>query len=201
MLSCIVLSAGLSSRFGSPKALITIGQQTVLEHLQTTLLSLKLNEIIIVLGHNASEIEPFVFKHTKVNVVHNKNYKLGQTSSLKAGIKKVSQDSTGIMLLPVDYPFIQPPTLARLITVFEKERPMFLIPTYHGKRGHPLFFRSSFKKLFLTLKNSEGANTIIHKHAAQVTLVPVDDPGVIATFNTPDEFEKTKKEFDGPLIR
>src|SRR3989338_7096233 len=104
MLSCIVLSAGFSSRFGSPKALIPIGQQTVLEHLQSTLLSLKLKEIIIVLGHNAGEIEPFVFKHMKVNVVHNKNYKLDQTSSLKTGLRKGSQDSAGIMLLPVDYP-------------------------------------------------------------------------------------------------
>ncbi len=194
MLSCILLSAGLSSRFGSPKALIPIDQQTVLEHLQTALLSLKLKEIIIVLGHNADKIEPFVFKHKKVNVVHNKNYKLGQTSSLKAGLRKVSQDSTGIMLLPVDYPFTQPRTLAHLITIFKEDQPMFLIPTYHGKRGHPLFFRSSLQKLFLTMKNSEGANAVIHQHAAQVTLVPVDDPGVVATFNTPGEFEKIKKE-------
>jgi molybdenum cofactor cytidylyltransferase len=196
MISCVLLSAGLSIRFGSPKALARLNHKTAIEHLQSTLLSLHLKEIIIVLGHEAEKIRPFVVNHKKVEAVYNKNYKLGQTSSFKTGLKEISRNSTGIMLLPIDYLFIRPQTLARLITFFEKKRPMFLIPTYQGKRGHPLFFNPNLKKLFLSIENSTGANAVIHQHGAQVTLLPVNDIGVVSTFNTPDEFENIKKEFN-----
>lgn len=196
MISCILLSAGFSSRFGSPKALARLNRTTVLEHLQTTLLSLQLEEIIIVLGHEAKKIKPFVCNHKKVKIAHNKNYKSGQTSSLKAGLKKISKTSAGIMLLPIDYPFIRPETLARLIAFFEKKKPMFLIPTYHGKRGHPLLFNPVLKKLFLSIEDSTGANAVLHQHGAHVTLLPVNDAGVATTFNTPEEFENVKKEIE-----
>ena len=193
MILCVLLSAGLSSRFGSPKALARLNQKTAIEHIQETLLSVRIEEIVVVLGHDAEKIKPFVFKHKKIKVVHNKNHKLGQTSSLKAGLKEASPDATGLMLLPVDYPFIHPQTLTRLIEFFEKEQPMFLVPTYHGKRGHPLLFRREAQKLFLATGDSMGANAVIHQNDTQTTLLAVDDAGVTATFNTPEELEQIRK--------
>ncbi len=50
MVTCILLSAGSSQRFGSPKALAELYDETVLEHLQKMLLATQVGEIIIVLG-------------------------------------------------------------------------------------------------------------------------------------------------------
>lgn len=194
MLSCVLLSAGLSSRFGSPKALARINDKTVIEDLQSLLLETQLDEIIIVLGHAAELITPFLFNHKKVKVVYNKDYKFGQTSSFKAGLGSVSPSSTGIMLLPVDYPLIKKETFSQLISQFEKEKPAILVPVYKNKKGHPPIFSSSLKDSFLSLNNDEGINTVIHQHPADTTLSPLGDAGIIKSFNTRAEFDQLKKE-------
>src|SRR3989344_7860118 len=114
MISCLLLSAGFSSRFGSPKALARLNDRALIEHLQELLLATQLHEVIIVLGHGAEQIKPFLFKHKKIKVVYNKDYKFGQTSSFKCGLKEVALQAAGIMLLPIDYPVIKAETFDTL---------------------------------------------------------------------------------------
>src|SRR3989338_7378259 len=164
MISCLLLSAGFSSRFSSPKALARLNGQTLIEHLQKLLLSTQLHEVIIVLGHGAEQIKPFLFKHKKIKVVYNKDYKFGQTSSFKCGLKDLSAQTTGILLLPVDYPLIKSETFHKLIAVFKKKRSVALIPAYQDKKGHPPIFNVSLKNEFLALKDAAGINTVMHRH-------------------------------------
>ncbi len=194
MVSCLLLSAGFSSRFGSPKALVRLNGGTLIEHLQKLLLSTQLHEIIIVLGHGAEEIKPFLFKHKRIKVVYNKDYKLGQTSSFKCGLKEVAAQATGILLLPVDYPLIKAETFDTLINFFEKKKPVAVIPSYQDKKGHPPIFDVRLRNELLALGNPTGLNTIIHHHTDDVTLLPVDDAGVLKSFNTREEFEQLKAE-------
>ena len=194
MISCIFLSAGLSSRFGSPKALAPFQQETVIEYLMGLLLKTNLDEIIVVLGSHAEEIKPFILKHNNVKVVYNKDYNFGQTSSFKVGLKNISSDASGLLLLPIDYPFVRMETINYLIEQFYKKSAPILIPTYGGRRGHPPLFEAELKNEFLALDHSFGVNSIIHQHEKDVALVEVDDPGVIKSFNTKDEFERIKRE-------
>ena len=194
MIACLLLSAGFSSRFGSPKALARLDQQTVIEHLQELLLATEIHEIIVVLGHGAGQIKPFLFKHKKIKVVYNKNYKFGQTSSFKCGLKHIAAPTTGILLFPVDYPLIKRETVHALITFFEDKKPLILIPGYQDNKGHPPVFDVRLKNEFLGLENALGVNTVIHHHADEVTVLPVADPGVIKSFNTKKEFEQLKAE-------
>lgn len=190
MISCVILSAGKSSRFGSPKALARINGETVIEHQQKTLLKTRINEIIIVLGAYAEEIEPFVFNSERINIVFNKNHKSGQTSSFKSGLEKVSSESKGVMLLPVDYPFVRPETFNVLSEKFLEIRPSIIVPVHGNKKGHPPIFSSNLKGEILSLSNSTGLNTLIHKYEEDIFCFPVEDAGVCKTFNTKVEFEK-----------
>lgn len=195
MISCLLLSAGFSSRFGFPKALARLNNgQILIEHLQELLLATQLHEIIIVLGHDAEQIKPFLFKHKKIKVVYNKDYKFGQTSSFKCGLKEVAAQATGILLLPIDYPLIKGETLDTLINFFENKKPVALIPSYQDKKGHPPVLNTELKNELLALKDSAGINTVIHRHIDEVTVLPVDDPGVLKSFNTKEEFEQLKAE-------
>ena len=189
MITCILLSAGLSSRFGSPKALAKFKGRTVIEHLQKTLLKTQAAEIIVVLGANAQQIQPFILKHTRIRFVYNKDYNLGQTSSFKAGLQNVSSAAEGIMLLPVDYPLIKKETFEELIKYFLEGKLVILVPTHEGRKGHPPLFSSLLKKEFFRLKDSLGINTVIQNHPETV-LFPVSDHGVIQTFNTKEEWER-----------
>ncbi len=190
ILSCILLSAGLSSRFGVPKALARINHETVIEYLQKLLLATDLTEIIVVLGHRAHLIKPLLFNHKRIRVVHNKDYKLGQTSSFQAGLREISSGAEGIMLFPIDYPMIRKGTLEELIAYFLGKTPTILVPAWQGKRGHPPLFHARMKEEILSLETSLGVNAVIHRHQTDTVLLPVSDHGVTQSFNTPEEFDQ-----------
>ena len=197
MLSCIILSAGLSHRFGSPKALAKINIETVVEHLQRLLLATQIQEIVIVLGHDAKKIEPHLLKHKRIRFVYNKDYNLGQTSSFKVGLEAANPQAQGIMLLPVDYPVIKKETIDRLIELFLDKKPAILIPTFENQKGHPPIFHAKLKPEILSLPNDVGLNTVAYKHQKDTMVLALKDGGIVKSFNTPAEFEQLKKQLIG----
>lgn len=194
MFSLILLSAGLSSRFGSPKALAPWGQQPLISHLLGVLVQTNLDEIIVVLGADAAAIKPFLLKHNKIKVVYNKDYKFGQTSSFKTGLATVAPDVKAVGLLPVDNPLIDGNTFNLLIEEFHQKQPLILIPAYQGQKGHPPFFSSALRMEILDLPNDAGLNTVSRKHEKEIRLCEVNDKGVLLSFNTPEEFNALRNK-------
>lgn len=194
MITCVLLAAGLSSRFGSPKAVAQIHGKILLTRQIEMLSSAGIEQIIVVLGAHAEQIKPFIAADSKIKAVFNEHYPQGQTSSVKAGISEAPAGND-ILLLPVDFPFILPETVVQLTEYFNKNVPNILIPTYNQRKGHPPVFSHLLRDEILQLENSFGLNEIIRHHQNEVQLLPVQDKGVLATFNTPDELTKIQKEF------
>jgi molybdenum cofactor cytidylyltransferase len=187
MISLILLSAGLSSRFGAPKALAEWGNTVMIGHLQNVLLASQLDEIVVVTGAFAEDIKPFILKHKKIKVVYNKDYKLGQTSSFKAGLREVSPSAEAVGLLPVDMPLLKTETVDFLLEEFTRKPSLIQLPSYQSKKGHPPLFGISLRNEFLSLKDDAGINTVFPKYATETRLCEVADEGILKTFNTPEE--------------
>jgi molybdenum cofactor cytidylyltransferase len=192
MISCVLLTAGLSERFGSPKALASLHNAIIIEHLQKTLLQTSCAEIIIVLGAYAQEIKAHLFNHKRINIVYNKDYKLGQTSSMQTGLRKASSNTHGYMLLPVDCPLIEVSTIEQIIDHFHHTQPHILIPTYQNKKGHPPIFHKNIRTDILNVPPSQGLNSLFTSFPPKT--IEIKDPGIIRSFNTPQEFEQIKKD-------
>ncbi len=191
MISCILLAAGLSQRFGSPKALANLNNQRVIQHIQKTLLVSSCDEIIIVLGAEATAIEPYVFNHKRIRIVYNKDYNLGQTASVQAGVREANSSTNGLMFWPVDCPLISLLTVETLIEEFNNAPADILIPSYQEKRGHPPIFNQSLRAKILNLPLTQGLNSLFAEHPPQS--LAIDDPGITKSFNTPEEFDAIKK--------
>ena len=187
MISCILLSAGLSERFGSPKALASIDKHTAIQHVQKTLLQSSCDEIIVVLGAHAQDIQPSIFIHSRIRVVYNKSYNFGQTSSVQAGWREADISSTVVMFLPVDCPLVQSSSIDRIIEHFKKHAPDILIPTYQNKKGHPPIFHQRLRSNILDLSMDKGLNSLFTDHPPQT--IEINDSGIIKSFNTPQELE------------
>jgi molybdenum cofactor cytidylyltransferase len=190
MISCIVLAAGLSERFGSPKALVTIQGLTAIELLQHKLMSTCCDEIIIVLGAFSQQLLPYVLNHKRIRVVYNKDYKFGQTSSFQAGLKSISTSTERALLLPVDCPFIQHSTINKVCQDPLTLSSDILIPTYQYRRGHPPVFSKHAIEYILNMPINHGINTLFTNPSLTFKTLEIDDPGIIQTFNTPDELRK-----------
>lgn len=193
MISLILLSGGLSSRFGSPKALVPWNGRCLVACLQDRLVLTQLDEIIIVLGAHANQVKPQVLNHNKIKVVYNKDYNLGQTSSLKIGLQQVSKLAQGVGFLPVDFPLIGTQTINDLVREFLCMRPLILIPSFHGQKGHPPFLDITLRDKVLGLPDHIGLNIFFKEHQSDVHYFDVTDPGVVSSFNTPDELKELYK--------
>ncbi len=194
MVSCIVLAAGASSRFGSPKPLARIHSRPLISLLSEQLLKTQLGEIFIVLGADAEAVRPCVCSDPKVRCVFNESFSRGQTSSFKKGLKAVSADSDGVLLLPADVPFVKPETIDMIIETFSKNPFPILVPTYKGQGGHPPAFSKTLFAEFTKLSDEAPLSTIQQIHASEILRLPVSDEGILLSFNTPQEFEKIRKK-------
>ncbi len=197
MLTCIVLAAGESRRFGSPKPLAKpsggLKGKTVIELLVNRLLETRLGHIVVVLGAAADEIKPFVPANPRVTIVLNDSYREGQTSSFKAGLRACPHASEGVMLLPIDTPFVKKETLDGLMMTFLQEKPLILMPVWKERSGHPPVFSASLISEFKELKATDPLYTVQRRHADQILKIPVEDEGVVLSFNTPQELQNLQR--------
>jgi len=189
----ILLAAGESSRFGSPKALADLYGEKNISRLQRIILSSEIAECIIVLGAAADQIKPYILEHTKVRVVYNKDYKLGQTSSFLAGLESIDSASEAIFLLPVDFAWIKTETINLLAKIFCERRPDIIVPVWDNQKGHPPVFSCRLRPELQSLRVDQGINQIIKSHAGTTVFSPVSDPGVVWSFNTLAELDRIKK--------
>ncbi len=194
MISCVLLAAGESLRFGgSPKALARLGPKTVLKFILNKLLESEISEVILVLGADADLITPHIPADRRIKTVFNKNFHLGQTSSFKTGLANLEPQTEGTLLLPVDMPLVKSKTIDVLIEAFLKNSKAILIPVWQGKKGHPPIFSKKLFQEFNNLKDDEPLSSIQRKHEEDTLLFAVEDKGVVQSFNTQEEFAQIVK--------
>jgi molybdenum cofactor cytidylyltransferase len=184
----LVLAAGESSRMGRDKALLDYRGHTFLETIILKLVEAGLERVIVVLGHHAEDIQRTV-DLAAAEVVVNRNYLNGQTSSLQTGLAVLDRTGTGpdaIVLCLVDHPAFEPATVCALIEEFDRNASPVIIPTYEGRRGHPVLIARALFAPLLALAPDQGANTAIR--ASRCRTVDVPDPGILADIDDPETY-------------
>lgn len=182
--SAILLAAGKSSRMGKLKQLMPLGESTMLEQTLDNLLSSKAAEVIVVLGYKAEEVMKRL-SGKPVKVVVNPLYRKGMGSSIAAGLKFVDSQAQAVMLVMGDQPYVDSPTINRLIDAFSSNKKGIAIPTHNGQRGHPLIFALKYQAQLSHLSGDIGGREIIKQHPEDVLEVPVDCEGIVIDIDTP----------------
>lgn len=188
MLSAIILAAGESKRMGEAKQLMPLGKSTLLEQAIDNLLNSSVDETIVVLGHKAEEITTKI-ANKPVKVVINPDYQQGMSTSIVAGLIMVDPRSQAVMLALGDQPLVASRTINQLIEAFNKNRKGIAVPTYQGRRGHPIIFDIKYKAELFKLKGDIGGREIIQNHPKDVSMVAVDSESVISDIDTKDDYK------------
>jgi molybdenum cofactor cytidylyltransferase len=137
MISAILLAAGESKRMGRLKLLLKWGQGTIIEKSVDTLLASKIDELIVVLGYKAQAILRRLGSR-KLKAVINHQYRMGMSTSIRWGLGKVHSKSEAILIGLADQPFIETDLINHLIDVYLQNPHGIVLPSYRGKRGHPV---------------------------------------------------------------
>lgn len=188
--TAILLAAGQSKRFGSPKLLHPLNDGTPLGLIAAQKLCEVFENVLVVINPHSPELARR-YRALDVRVIVNSNAEQGLGTSLALGIAQ-SANSQGWLIALADMPFIKTETI-RIVADSLIQGAKIAAPCYQGKRGHPVGFAQQFKNELLQLNQDTGANQLLQRYAEQVHLIATDDSGILQDIDTPDDLVKTNK--------
>jgi molybdenum cofactor cytidylyltransferase len=183
-LYAVVLAAGASTRFGSPKQLVRIGGRPLLHTVVTRAAEVTGNALIVVLGAGAAELAPLL-RHAPGSVVVNRHWREGLASSIRAGVARLPATCAGVMLMLADQAAVTSDDLRRLAGAWRRRPQCIAAALYAGTAGAPAIFpRSTFTEL-AALRGDSGARLVLRRSPDRLVRVPM--PGAELDLDTPED--------------
>jgi molybdenum cofactor cytidylyltransferase len=194
----IVLAAGASVRMGSTKQLLPAGGGILLERALNAALKSDLDKVILVLGHQAEEIQwalKQAFQHPKLEAAMNSQYKQGISTSIRAGLSK-AKNFDHVMILLGDMPHIKSSLINRLLHQYLDSRLPIGAIEVNAKRSHPVIFSRKLYGELERLRGDVGAKSLFEKYRDQLCLVEPEDYYDDRDIDTQKDFREFKENLE-----
>ncbi len=164
MIKVILLAAGQSKRLKNENKLIKkFKNKALINHSLQALIKSKVDKIIIVLGYQNKEVRK-VIKNNKKNIfVLNKKFRLGMSSSINTGLKKISKKDKGFIIVQSDMPFIKSSDINKIYNSILKKRHLVHVLKFKNKIGNPIGFDNSILTKFKRMKGDVGAKFMVKR--------------------------------------
>ncbi len=184
--AAVVLAAGGSKRFGSPKQLAKWGNKTFIEHVVDVALASQVESVVVVLGAEVEQSQKIVGNRS-VQVVVNSNWAKGQSTSMKAGLEALPPDTSSAVFLLVDQPGITPEVVNVLIERHRQTLAPLVWPEFEGQRGNPVLFDRTLFPDLMQISGDTGGRPVLMAHKDQAERISVANKGVLQDFDTPTD--------------
>ncbi|MCK9529692.1 MAG: nucleotidyltransferase family protein [Gammaproteobacteria bacterium] len=185
MIAGVLLAAGASSRFGGDKRLHRLADGTGMALAALHSLRDALDEVIAVVrpgdGALATQLGS---AGARVVVAH--DWRSGMGSSLAFGVAALDARATACLIALADMPFVRAATVSRTAAPL-RQGASLVAPVYRGSRGHPVGFAAEWFSTLRRLRGEHGARDLLAVHRDRLTLVEVDDPGILLDIDYPDD--------------
>ena len=195
MIYAIVLAAGCSSRMGIQKLLLPFGEKKIISHIVDQVLSSKVEKVYVVIGHKAEQVAGEL-SGKPVTIVNNPEYESGMLSSVRAGLRHMSQKCTAVLVALGDQPSITTELIDRMIQSFFSSEKKIIVPLHKGKHGHPILFSKTYRDEILANYDDVGLRGILQTHNEDVFEMNVSSPAVLSDIDNPDDYQRELEEYE-----
>jgi len=172
----LLLAAGRSTRFGGDKRWYPLAGGVPLVVASARRLRAALPDCVAVVRTDDTDLAARL-REEGLAVVACADADTGMGSSLACGVRATPAVPGWIVALG-DMPWIDPAS-TRAVAAALVQGALAAAPVYSGRRGHPVGFSARLRADLMALHGAQGARAILHRYAAQVARVAVDDPGVL----------------------
>jgi molybdenum cofactor cytidylyltransferase len=157
--------------------------------------SSKADEVIVVLGHEAERVKE-ALKSFDCKFVFNEDFKMGQSSSVKAGVKSVMGYADAVMVLPGDIALITPKPINMVIEEYETSGSPLVVASHEGRLGHPILFdRSLFSEIMEINEETMGLKAVVNRHRDSLKKVEVSSNEVLIDVDSEEDLKKIVSNF------
>ncbi len=186
----MVLAAGASSRFGSPKLLAPLRGRPVLQHTLDAVAAAGLGDVVVVLGADAGAIEAAIAWRGERRV-RNGRPEDGLASSLRVGLDAAAETPAAEAALVVlgDQPAVRPDVIRAVLDAAASPGAAgarFVRPRYpEDPAPNPVLVRRDAWELAAALRGDRGLGPLLAARPESVAEVPV--AGANPDVDTPED--------------
>jgi molybdenum cofactor cytidylyltransferase len=182
----LLLAAGGSRRFGGPKLLARRGGESLLRRAARVALGCRSAGCTVVLGASAIRLEREL-RGLAVDIVVNRAWRTGLSSSLRAGIAVLPAAVPGALVLLADQVSVGPADLELLIAAWQRD-PRAIVAARAGEvLGPPVILPRSAFRAVRRLRGDAGAKALLsdpHRTVVEIGITAagfdVDTPADLA---------------------
>jgi molybdenum cofactor cytidylyltransferase len=183
----IVLAAGGSERLGDAKPLLTWRGESFVRAVTQTALAAGCDPVIVVTGAAGDAVGAEI-AGLEVQIVHNPNWKAGQSGSMQAGILALPAHAGGAIFFLVDQPQIPPELPRALIEVHRSDAAQIVAPLADGQRANPVLFDARTFPELMAVEGDQGGRALFQRH--EVRYVEWIDPVVTLDVDTLEDYQR-----------
>lgn len=172
LLQGLVLAAGESSRFGSPKQLVEVGGVPLVRRTVALAQGVCEGPVIVVVGADSGRVVECL-EGLHVRIVTNPRWAEGLAGSLRAGLVAIEADRLGVLVLPCDLPRLSHEDLARLVGAWAGRAELPAAARFEGVLGIPAILPTRLLPHIDLTAPDQGARDFLRRADVEVTAVPM----------------------------
>lgn len=183
-LAGLILAAGVSSRMGAFKPMLTVDGQTMIRRVADMMRRAGAGPIAVVTGYQGRALEEHLADAGVLFIPNERYYATQMLDSLVLGLEGLPSEARRVLVSPADIPLVEPGTVEALLAA-EGD---FVRPLFQGTPGHPVVLSRSLLPVLRDYGGEGGLKGAVEALGIPVTDVAVEDQGTALDSDTRDEY-------------
>lgn len=183
--AAVLLAAGSSTRFGSPKMLAKVDREPLLRRVARSFVEAGFAEVAVVLAPGATDVAAALDGLGVLIVVNPRPWE-GMLSSAQAGLSSLSSGCGRVAITPADLPGLTAPVLRQLLAALPPTDPgAVAVPESGGHRGHPIVLPAGLVPRVLTWDPARRLSDLLREPDVAVRGLSGFGPGILRDVDVP----------------
>ena len=191
-LDAVILAAGAGVRFGGGKLTAPWRAGRLIDGGLAAAFAAPARSVTLVWGADASVPETareWAVANgvvERLNLVAAADHAQGLSASLKAGIASLAADCAGAFIFLGDMPRI-PHEISSALAGHLTDQTLAAVPTYQGRRGHPVLIRPDLFAEVAALQGDQGLGAVLRRLGPALAEIEAPDDGVLFDVDRPGD--------------
>ncbi len=186
MITGIILASGFSRRMGSDKLLLPVDGIAMVERVMRAADASALDDVILV--YQNPDVLRLAGRY-RIRPAYNPDAALGQSASIRAGLRAARPRTRAYMFLTGDQPRLDHGTINLIARAWQDCPECIVVPSYGGRRGSPTVFPAHCRDSLLALTGDTGGRSLIERCPDMVRCISMPDDTAGIDVDTPAEYE------------
>lgn len=190
-----MLAAGSSQRLGTPKQLLQVGNDFLINHMIHTIRAGGIEDLNVILGYEFEKIRKAI--HDKaVRIIRNEFWEQGISSSVRAGLGKMDPEANEVIMFVVDQPFLTTELVNLFISHYRTHHPDIMATRVGKQLCHPVLFTRKYFAELKDLHGDTGGKQLFQRHV--VDFFDWNDQRLAVDLDTQVDYHKYQELSDEP---